>query len=227
MAVNQARSNGLPAPTRSAIGGGGRQPRKVLIIEGAIGLLLLVLILVGKHVVSARATGADPLAALPGGNQVATGLDIGGVPTDDDLTGLTGSYGVKGVVNLTTPNAGMQATCAYLQVAYTHLAIAADTSPTLPQLDTLAAFMRTHAVNGSYVYLYDDGGGGKAVVTASMLLMMKGDSWQAVQKTMSSGELAALTSGQRKAIAQLSAALAVPGHSLRRDPYSGVRIYSW
>ena len=69
MAANEARSAGLPGQVRSAIGGGGRQPRKVLFCAGAIGLLLLVLMLLVKHVISAREFGTNPLAALPGGSR--------------------------------------------------------------------------------------------------------------------------------------------------------------
>jgi hypothetical protein len=227
MATNEARSAGLPVQVRSALGGGGWQPRKVLIWEGAIGLLLLVLMLLAKHVISARELGANPLAALPGGKQVAAGLDIGGVPTDVDLTGLAGSYNVDGVVNLTGPKFGEQATCVYLHVSYMQLAVASDAAPTPTQLHTLATFMRSNTSKGDYVYLHDDGGGGIAVSTASMLLIMKGESWQAVQKDLTSGELASLSSGQKRAIAQLTAALAAQGHFLPGNPYAGARIYRW
>lgn len=227
MAANEARSAGLPGQVRSAIGGGGRQPRKVLFCAGAIGLLLLVLMLLVKHVISAREFGTNPLAALPGGKQVAAGLDIGGVPTDVDLTGLAGSYNVDGVVNLTGPKFGEQATCAYLHVSYMQLAVAAAAAPPLTQLHTLAAFMHSNTAKGDYVYLHDDGGGGIAVSTASMLLIMKGQSWQAVQKDLTSGELASLSSAQKRAIAQLTAALAAQGHFLPGNPYNGARIYPW
>lgn len=227
MAANEARSAGFPAQARPAIGGGGRQPRKVLIWEGAIALLLLVVMLLAKHEISARETGDNPLAALPAGNQVAAGLDVGGVPTDADLTGLAGSYNVDGVVNLTAPNVGEQATCAYLHISYMHLAMTSDAAPTLAQLRTLAAFMRSDTSKGDYVYLHDYGGGGTVVSTASMLLILKGESWQAVRKDLTSGELASLTSGQKQAIAQLAAALAAEGNSLPGNPYAGARIYPW
>ena len=227
MAANEDRSAGLPAQARSAIGGGGRQPRKVLIWECAIGLLLLILMLPAKHVISARETGTNPLAALPGGNQIAAGLDVGGVPTDVDLTGLAGSYDVHGVINLSAPSVGEQVTCAYLHLSYMHLAVISSAAPTLAQLRTLATFMRSNTSDGDYVYLHDDGGGGTAVSTASMLLIMKGELWQTVQKDLTSGELASLTSTQNQAIAELTAALAARGHSLPGNPYAGARIYPW
>ena len=227
MAANEARSTGLPAQARSAIGGGGRHPRKVLIWECAIGFLLLILMLLAKHVISARETSGNPLAALPGGNQVAAGLDVGGVPTDESLTGLAGSYDVHGVINVSAPSVGEQVTCAYLHLSYMHLTVISSAAPTLAQLRTLATFMRSNTSNGDYVYLHDDGGGGTAVSTASMLLIMKGEPWQTVQKDLTSGELASLTSRQNQSIAQLTAALAAQGHFLPGNPYAGARTYPW
>ena len=108
-----------------------------------------------------------------------------------------------------------------------HLAVISSAAPTLAQLRTLATFMRSNTSNGDYVYLHDDGGGGTAVSTASMLLIMKGELWQTVQKDLTSRELASLSSGQKQAIAQLTAALAAQGHFLPGNPYAGTRIYRW
>jgi hypothetical protein len=188
---------------------------------------ILVLMLAAKHVIAARETGANPLAALPGGAQVAAGLDIGGVPTDEDLTGLAGSYRVDGVVNLTDPSVGEAATAAFLHLSYLHVPLAADAAPSLPQLRSLAAFIHGNTANGDYVYLHDQGGGGPAVVTASMLLELKGQSWSSIERALTPGEIAALSHEQTQAIADLSAALAAPGKPLPGNQYAGARLDSW
>ena len=88
------------------------------------------------------------------------------------------------------------------------LAVAAAAAPPMTQLHTLAAFMHSNTAKGDYVYLHDDGGGGIAVSTASMLLIMKGQSWQAVQKDLTSGELA---SAKQRAKTSHSTADSSPG----------------
>jgi hypothetical protein len=154
-------------------------------------------------------------------------LDIGGIPTDDQLEGLAGSYGVDGVINLSAPSVGEQATCAYLKVSYIHAVVATGTAPTLAQLHTLASFMRSHTSGGAYVFLHDEGGGGVAVATASMLLLMKGESWPVVQQDLNSGEIASLTAAQMQAITELTSGLEAQGKSLHGNPYSGVKTDSW
>ena len=227
MAADEARLAGLPAPARPAIGGGGRQPRKVLRWQAAIALLLIIVLLGLKHFVASRAVGVNALAALPAGNQVAAGLDIGGIPTDDQLEGLASSYGVNGIVNLTAPSVGEQATCAYLKLPYMHALVATGTAPSLAQLRTLASFMRSHTSGDAHVFLHDAGGGGVAVTTAGMLLLMKGDSWPLVQQELSSGEIASLSDAQRQAITELTSALQAQGQPIRGNPYSGVETGSW
>ena len=227
MAASEARLAGLPAPARPAIGGGGRQPRKVLRWQAAIALLLIIVLLGLKHFVASRAVGVNPLSALPGGNQVAAGLDIGGIPTDDQLEGLASSYGVDGVVNLTAPSVGEQVTCAYLKVSYMHAMVADGSAPTLAQLRALASFMRSRTSGDAHVFLHDGGGGGVAVATASMLLLMKGESWPLVQQELSSGEIASLTDAQRRSITELTSALEAQGQPVRGNPYSGVETGSW
>jgi hypothetical protein len=227
MAANEARNAGRPGQARPAIGDGDRQPRKVLIWQGAIGLLLLVLMLGAKHVISGRETGTNPLAALPGGNQLTAGLDIGGAPTDIYLTGLAGSYGVDGVINLAAPSVGEQATCTYLHLSYMHMNLTSGAAPTLAELRTMASFLRGNTSGGSYVYLHDQGGGAAAVSAASMLLLMKGESWQAVQKTLTAGELATLSSAQAHAIAELTSALDDQGRPIPGNAYSGARLDAW
>jgi hypothetical protein len=227
MAANEGRNAGRPGQARPAIGGGDRQPRKVLAWQGAIGLLLVVLLLGAKQVISGRETGANPLAALPGGNQLTAGLDIGGAPTDIYLTGLAGSYGVDGVINLAAPSAGEQATCTYLHLSYMHMNWAPGAAPTLAELRTMTRFLRGNTSGGSYVYLHDEGGGAAAVSAASMLLLMKGESWQAVQKTLTAGELATLSSAQAHAIAELTSALDDQGRPIPGNAYSGARPHAW
>jgi hypothetical protein len=227
MAANEARNASSPGQARPAIGGGDRQPRKVLIWQGAIGLLLVVLMLGAKQAISGRETGTNPLAAFPGGNQLTAGLDIGGAPTDIYLTGLAGSYGVDGVINLAAPSVGEQATCAYLHLSYLHVNVAAGAAPTLAALLTMANFLRGHTSGGSYVYLHDQGGGAGAVSAASMLLLMKGESWQTVQKALTAGELASLSSAQVLAIADLTSALDDQGRPIPGNAYSGARPYAW
>ena len=215
------------APARPAIGGGGRQPRKVLRWQAGIALLLVIVLLGLKHFVAGRAVGVNPLAALPGGSQLAAGLDIGGIPTDDQLEGLTSSYGVDGVVNLTAPSVGEQATCAYLKVSYMHVLVATGTAPTPTQLHALASFMRNRTSGDAHVFLHDAGGGGVAVATAGMLLLLKGESWPVVQQDLSPGEISSLTAAQMRAITELTSALQAQGKPLRGNPYSGAETGSW
>jgi len=227
MAANEAGNAGGPGRARSAIGGGDRQPRKVLLWQTAIGLLLLVLMLGAKQVISGRATGTDPLAGVPGGNQLTAGLDIGGAPTDIYLTGLAGSYRVDGVINLAAPSVGEQATCTYLHLSYMHLNVDSGAAPTLTELRAMANFMRGNTSGGSYVYLHDEGGGGTAVSAASMLLLMRGESWHAVRNMLSAGELASLSGAQAHAIAELTSALDAEGRPIPGNAYSGARVYAW
>lgn len=227
MAADEFRYAGSPGRARPAIGGGDRQPRKVLIWQSAIGLLLLVLMLGAKHVISGRETGTNPLAALPGGSQLTAGLDIGGAPTDFYLTGLAGSYDVDGVISLAAPSVGEQATCAYLHLSYMHMNLTAGAAPTLTELRTMANFMHSNTSGGSYVYLHDEAGGGTAVSAASMLLLMGGESWQAVQNTLSASELASLSGTQKHAIAELVSALDAQGRSIPGNEYNGARVYAW
>lgn len=227
MAANEAPRAGQPAPARSAIGGGGRQPRKVLRWQAAIALLLVILMLGLKHYVASKEQGNNPLAALPGGDQVAAGLDIGGIPTDLQLEGLVGSYGVDGVINLSAPSVGEQAACAFLKVSYIHATVPNGTAPTLAQLRMLASFMRSHTSGGAYVFLHDEAGGGVAVATASMLLLMKGESWPTIQQGLDSGQIASLTAAQMRAMTELTSALQAQNKSLRGNPYSGIETDSW
>lgn len=227
MAANEVRRAGLPALARPAIGGGGRQPRKVLRWQAAIALLLIIAMLGLKHFVAGREEGNNPLAALPGGDQLAAGLDIGGIPTDIELQGLAGSYGVDAVINLSAPSVGEQAACSFLKISYMHAVVATDTAPTLAQLDTLAGFMHSHTSDGAYVFLHDEGGGGVAVATSSMLLLMKGESWPVIQQGLNSGQISSLSTAQTQAITELRTALQAPGKSLHGNPYSGVKIGSW
>lgn len=227
MAANETRRQTLFAPARPAVGGGGRQPRRVLLWQAAIGVLIIVLGLAAKHVISSRETGNNPLIALPGGNVLAPGIDIGGVATDDQLIGLAGSYDIDAVVNLTNKSVGEQATCAYLHLSYVHMTVPSGAAPTLAQLHTLTSFMHSHTSHGAYVYLHDERGGGAVIATASMLLLLRGESWDAIQQTLDPGEISALTSTQMKAITDLTSALKVQGRSLHGNPYSGAKTDRW
>lgn len=227
MAANEARRAGLPVLARPAIGGGGRQPRKVLRWQAAIALLLIIVMLGLKHFVASREEGNNPLAALPGGEQLAAGLDIGGIPTDLQLQGLAGSYGVDAVINLSAPSVGEQATCSYLKISYMHAVVATGAAPTLAQLHTLASFMHSHTSDGTYVFLHDEGGGGVAVATASMLLLVKGESWPVIQQGLNSGQISSLTATQTQDITELRSALQTQGKSLHGNPYSGAKTDSW
>jgi hypothetical protein len=211
-----------------AIGGGGRQPRKVLGWQAAIGVLLIVLLIVVKQAVAARETGgSNPLASLPGGQTVTAGLDIGGAPTDYDLQGLAGSYQVDGVVNLTGPDVAEQVAVASLQLGYIRQTISPGAAPTLTQLRALGGFMHSYAARGYYVYLHDDAGGGRAVAAAAMLLLLRGGSWPAIREDFSAGELMSLSPGQSRAIGQLASALRSPGRSRPGNPYSGAKLVPW
>ncbi len=217
----------LPTQIRPAIGGGGRLPRKILACQCAVALVLILLLGVAKHVVTARESGPDPLSALTGGHTVTLGLDIGGVPTDYDIQALAASYRVDGVVNLTEPDVAEQVTAASLHLSYMRLAVAPGAAPTLAQLHMLANFMRSYAVGDAYVYLHDDSGGGRVVATACMLLLSRGTAWPAVRQEMTAGELRSLSDGQSRAIEELISALHSNGRSLSDNPYSSARVHPW
>lgn len=90
-----------PIDAWAAIGGGGRQLRKGLLLQGLAVFPLIRLLLVVKHTVTAgEAASAHPLAWLPGGKTVTFGLYIGGMPTDPEFQGLAGPLRIEGVVNL-------------------------------------------------------------------------------------------------------------------------------
>lgn len=212
---------------RPAIGGGGRLPRKILVWEAVIALVLILLLLGAKHVVASREIGNDPLASLPGGRTVVTGMDIGGVPDDIDLEALAASYKVDGLVNLAGPSVAEQVTASSLHLSYLHVPVAPGKAPTRVQLQTLAAFMSKFATHGNYIYLHDDVGGPRAVTAASMLLLLRGTPWRTVQRAVTASQLSTLTSTQSKAIQQLIAALKADGKPVPGNLYSDVRIYPW
>ena len=217
----------LPRQVRSAIGGGGRLPGKILAWQGVIALVLLIVLGIAKHVVATRENGLDLLNALPGGRMVTAGVDIGGMPTDYDLEALETSYHVDGVVNLNGPNVAEQVAAASLHLGYLRLAIAPGAAPTLVQLHMLANFMQSHVKKGNFVYLHDDLGGGRVVAAACMLLVLRGASWSTVQRKITSGEHMSLSRRQSLAVEQLSSALRSDGQSIHNNPYSGARINQW
>jgi hypothetical protein len=178
-------------------------------------------------VVTAREVGPDPLGALPGGQMVAPGLDIGGEPEDYQVQAMAGSYQVDGLVNLLGPSVAEQVTAASLHLGYLDLDVASGAAPTWTQLQTLAGFMRTHTRNGDSVYVHDDVGGGRAVVTACMLLLLRGDSWATVRGDVTAQTLSALSPAETQAVDQLRSALAARGKSLAGNPYSKARIDRW
>lgn len=212
---------------RSAIGGGGRLPRKLLAREALVVVILAILLLAMKHVVAAREVGPDSLAALPGGKTIVAGMDIGGVPGDRDLEALSISYEVDGVVNLTGPSVEEQVTASSLHLGYLQLTLAEGTAPTLAQLRTLTSFMSSHAADGNDVYIHDDDGSDRAVTTAAMLLLLKGMSWPAVQQAVSAAELRSLSRGQSAAINQLISALSAQGKPVHGNPYTGAKVVLW
>jgi hypothetical protein len=212
---------------RSAIGGGGRLPRKLLGREALAVVILAILLLATKHFVAARETGPDPLAALPGGRTIVAGMDMGGFPNDDDLDALSISYKVNGVVNLAGPSVEEQVTASSLHLGYLQLTLTGGSAPTLAQLRTLTSFMSSHAVGGNDVYIHDDDGSDRAATTAAMLLLVKGMSWPAVQQAVSATELSSLYSSQSAAISQLISALSAQGKPVHGNPYSGAKVVLW
>lgn len=218
---------GFQARVRPAIGGGGRIPRKALIWQGVIALALVLLLGAAKHLVAAREVGSGPLGELAGGRAAAAGLDFGGEPQDFELEALADSYRVDGVVRLQAPSVAEQATAASLHLGYLLVTVAPGAAPTWPQLETLVSFMRAHAGNGDFVYLHDDVGGGRAVATACMLLLLRGSSWEAVQRDMTAPALSTLSPRQRQAVTQLVSALQSHGRSLAGNPYAKARTDPW
>lgn len=217
----------MTAQLSPAIGGGGRLSRTALTWRALLAVVLLVLLVAAKHVVSAREVGPDPLSGLQGGQPVAPGLDIGGEPADSDLQALAGSYRVDGVVNLLGPSVAEQVTAASLKIGYLHLELSSGAAPTLAQLRTLASFMRAHTRNGESGYVHDDDGGNRAVVTACMLLLIRGDSWATVRRSVTPAALRILSPRQTRAVSELRAALLSPGKSLSGNPYSKARVDPW
>jgi hypothetical protein len=216
-----------------AVAGGGRLPRRTLVLRGLVAVLLLVVLAVGKHVISARETGPDSLAALPGGRYVTVGLVIGGDPLDSQLQTLATGYHVDGVVNLTGPNVAEQVTAAALSEAYLFEPVASGAAPTWPQLAALAAFMRARAGGVRTVYLHDENGGGAAVVTAQMLLLLRGDTAAQASGWLTAAERHSLRPAQSRAIAQLSSALARNANAARAtgnqpaNPYAAAIVTDW
>ena len=217
-----------PSPwLRPAVGGGGRLPRKVLVWEGAVALALLILLVLAKHVISAREVGPNQLSALPGGRTISAGLDIGGTPTDDDAIALASSYRVTGLVNISGASISQQVTAGALHIGYLFVPIPSGRAPTLAQLRDLADFMQTQTGGGSFVYLNNDTGVGSDVITASMLLLLRGESWSSVQHEVTMPELESLSLTQTRAIMQLISALQSDGKPLPGNPYSGARTHPW
>jgi hypothetical protein len=199
----------------------------VLTWQAVIAVALVLVLAIAKQVVAAREVGPDPLSALPGGQPVAAGLDIGGGPADYQLVALAASYRVDGVVSLGGPSVAEQATAASLHLGYLQLAVAAGAAPTWAQLQTAASFMRAHARNGGVVYLQDDATGDRAVVTAAMLLLLRGDSWATVRRDLTAPTLSVLGRGQARAADQLMSALDSPGASPAGNPYAKARVDPW
>lgn len=215
---------------RPAIGGGGRLSRKILIWQAVIAVALLLILGVAKLVVAAREDGPDPLSALPGGQTVAAGLDIGGTPTDYDLAALAANYRVDGVVNLGGASVVEQVTATSLHLQYLLMDVPPGAAPSRGQLQTLARFMRTQVKDGSSVYVHDDGEGGQSVVAACMLLLLRGSSWASVQHDITASALNTLSQRQLLAIRQLLSALnsrSQHGQSLSRNPYLNTRTDPW
>jgi hypothetical protein len=217
-----------PPRWRSAIGGGGRLPREFLRREALGAVILAILLLATKYFVAAREVRPDPLAALPGGRTIVAGMDIGGVPSDDDMLALSStSYQVNGLVNLAGPSVEQQVTAASLHLSYLSLPLAEGAAPVLAQLRTLTSFMSGHAVGGNSVYVYDGDGGARAVTTAAMLLLLKGMPWPTVRQSVSVAELSTLDSQQSAAISQLISALSAQGKPAHGNPYAGAKVVAW
>jgi hypothetical protein len=214
-----------PVQIRPAIGVGGRLPRPVLIRRSAVAIGLLVLLVLAKLLVSHLETGPPALTAPS--RVVATGLDIGGAPSDQDLEYLAASLRVDGVVNLGGPSVAEQVTAASVHQSYLSLAVPPGAAPTWGQLRVLAGFMRRRTVDGGSVYLHDDVGGGRAVAAADMLLLLRGEAWPAVSRGMTTAELRSLSNGQLLAINQLISGLDPIGPAPVGTPYAAARLDPW
>jgi hypothetical protein len=224
--MSQAQMAQWTAQIHPAIGEGGRLPRKVLIQRSAVALGLILLLGLAKPLISPRESWADSLSALPGGRSMATGLYIGGVPSDYDLQTLATVSRVDGVANLAEPSVVEQVTATSLHQGYLYLAVPPVKAPTWNQLRALASFMRGHTAGGASVYVHDDVGGGRAVVTSDMLLLLRGEPWSAVSRGMTTTQRKSLSDSQLMAIGQLISAL--HSRDSRTDnPYSSARVDPW
>jgi hypothetical protein len=214
--------------SRPMLGGGGRLPRQTLIRRGAVAVALAAALLAAKLGVSHGVIKVRTL--IPPSHAVAAGLLVGAAPSDADLQQLAEEFHVDGVVNLSAPNVAEQATAASLHLGYLHLPLADQQSPTWPDLQKLAGFMRAYTAGSANVFIHDDAGGGRAVVTAAMLLLLRGQAWPAVSAELTSDELGSLCDCQRRAIGRLVLALHPSGstnRSLAHDPYAAARLDPW
>jgi hypothetical protein len=210
------------------VGGGGRLPRSALAWRGAVALTVIVLLVAAKLGVSHGVIKVRTLT--PPSRVVTEGLLIGPSPSDGDLRQLASQFGVDGVVNLSAPSVGEQVTAASLHLAYLHLPLPDQASPTWPELRQLASFMRRYTAGGASVFVHDDVGGGRAVVTAAMLLLLRGQAWSAVSAELTPDALRSLCDCQQRAIDRLRAALHPAGlkdHRVTRDPYAAARLDPW
>jgi hypothetical protein len=212
-------------PTNSVVGGGGRLPRRTLLWRTAAAVVLAVALITAKLGVSHGVIKVRTLA--PPSRVVTQGLVIGPAPSDADLRELATGFRVDAVVNLAAPSLTEQVTAATLHLAYLHLPLASQTSPTWPELRKLAGFLRRYTASKSAVFVHDDVGGGRAVVTAAMLLILRGQAWPAVSSELTPGALGSMCDCQWRAIDRLRAALAAKNHSLAGNPYATARLDPW
>jgi hypothetical protein len=163
----------------------------------------------------------------PAVQAVASGLLIGGTPSDADLQNLADGYRVDAVVNLDAPSVAEQVTATSLHQAYLYLPLSAGMSPTWAQLRVLAGFMRRYTARGGSVYLHDDVGGGRAVTTAAMLLLLRGQTWSAASAEITTPDLDSLSDGQWLAVERLEDALHPAGPHPAGRSGATVRLDPW
>ncbi|SCL24184.1 hypothetical protein GA0070624_2873 [Micromonospora rhizosphaerae] len=155
----------------------------------------------------------EPLPPLPGVARVTPHVLRGGQPDDFQLRLLRDSYHVRAIVNLRHASGAESDIAASFGLDFLGLPLAVGEAPTTADLATLASFVRRYENGSAVVLVHDDVGGGRAVTTGLMLLMLRGESLDAVTGTLPAADKRHLSAGQWDALRALNQVLAGPGRA--------------